>query len=268
MTEQQRKRAEENRIAAQLKLKDKSKNTAQVEVRDDKRNPGDRTTSRRSDRSDQILASPRAASPAQRTVCSAKEIEEKKLAAKLKLQNKIERSEQSTVNVNPRSDPVKEDKSPKSVVKESVDRSEPRDLTLWEGELSQFCPVFSSTQLDHKAECVKLEEEFELLDHKAECVKLEEEFELLLRDGADTSELTEHLSRMDECLENLSSASPPAELLSHLESQFLCQCGTLLLKRELEEGTRRLPLTNLLFMAAWSGQVTPRQVSISSSQQG
>ena len=80
------------------------------------------------------------------------------------------------------------------------------------------------------------------------------------RDVGDLSQPTEILWKIDQGLKKLSSQSPAgsASLLDHLESQFLHNCGFILVEKAVvdEDLWEEYILTmRQIYMAAWLGKV-------------
>ena len=113
-----------------------------------------------------------------------------------------------------------------------------------------------SSVRDHQKKDL-IEEKKKAALNKRECVRLDRE---LSREGVSTEEQTDLLHLMDQALQKLSSECQghlQPSLLSHLAGQFLLHCGTLLVRREREQDSgSNFRLVNILYMAAWTAQVT------------
>ena len=93
-----------------------------------------------------------------------------------------------------------------------------------------------------------------------ECLALLESLEQQNRDVGDFSQSLTILEKIDQALKKLSSQSPAMSpsLKSHLESQFLFHCGSVLVEmaavnEDLWE--KFILLMRQIYMAAWRGQV-------------
>ena len=94
-----------------------------------------------------------------------------------------------------------------------------------------------------------------------ECLALLESLEHQSRDVGDFSQPLTILQKIDQALKKLSSQSEAgsASLQSHLESQFLFHCGSLLVGMEavnVDLWEKFILLMRQIYMAAWLGQVS------------
>ena len=80
------------------------------------------------------------------------------------------------------------------------------------------------------------------------------------RDVGDLSDNTDTLWKIDQCLKKLSSQSPAGSgsLLPHLESQFLFNCGFILVEKAVVDEDlwkEYILIMRQIYMAAWLGKV-------------
>ena len=224
-TEDQRKRAEENKKAALLKLQNKSKKSQQTENSNEKSHVRVKTgpipqTLRMANQTSSLA-----------TTCSG----EKKAARKNPLDG--------VKNPDPQTG------STKTII--DIINSNHKSTAMPTSSNS-----LKSSVRDHQKKDLIGEKKKAALN-KRECVRLDRE---LSREGVSTEEQTDLLHLMDQALEKLSSECQghlQPSLLCHLAGQFLLHCGTLLVRRERQEDSgSNFRLVNMLYMAAWTAQVT------------